>query len=143
MNSQSKLFVLREAPQTLLPKLFKAWKISHLVFEKDTDAYARERDETITRLAIEAGVEVVSKTGRTLYDPDELVKANGGHPTMSISQVEHVRSPFEIRKRRELTRPLGRLEDRGYPQAYRKTHVSSKSRRHSIEFQTATAATRS
>lgn len=29
--------------------------------------------------------------GRTLYDPEDLVKANGGRPTMSISQVEHVR----------------------------------------------------
>ena len=90
VNKKSKLFVVREAPQTVLSKLFKAWKISHLVFEKDTDAYARERDEDIMRQAREAGVEVIVKVGRTLYDPDELVKANGGKPTMSMSQVEHV-----------------------------------------------------
>ena len=72
-------------------KLFKAWKISHLVFEKDTDAYALERDKDVIKQAKEAGVEVIVKMGRTLYDPDELVKANGGKPTMSISQVEHVR----------------------------------------------------
>ena len=91
LNPKSKLFVLREAPQTLLVKLFKAWKISHLVFEKDTDAYALERDKDVIKQAKEAGVEVIVKMGRTLYDPDELVKANGGKPTMSISQVEHVR----------------------------------------------------
>lgn len=34
---------------------------------------------------------VVVRTGRTLYDPDELVKANGGKPTMSIMQVQQVR----------------------------------------------------
>ena len=90
LNSKSKLLVVREAPQTVLPKLFKAWQISHLVFEKDTDAYARDRDEKVTELAKEAGIKVVIKTGRTLYDPDELVKANGGKPTMSITQVEHV-----------------------------------------------------
>lgn len=61
------------------------------MFEKDTDAYARERDERVMQLAKEAGVQVIVKVGRTLYDPDELVKANGGKPTMSISQVEHVR----------------------------------------------------
>ena len=44
LNPKSKLFLIREAPQTLFPKLFKAWKITHLVFEKDTDAYARGRD---------------------------------------------------------------------------------------------------
>ena len=90
VNKQSKLFVIREAPQTVLVKMFKAWRITHLVFEKDTDAYARERDEDVIKQANAAGVEVVVKTGRTLYDPDELVKANGGKPTMSITQVEHV-----------------------------------------------------
>ena len=90
LNPKSKLFVLREAPQTVLVKLFKAWKISHLVFEKDTDAYARERDDDVVKQAKEAGVEVIVKMGRTLYDPDELVKANGGKPTMSITQVQHV-----------------------------------------------------
>ena len=91
LNPKSKLLVLREAPQTLLVKLFKAWNISHLIFEKDTDAYARERDEGVIRQAKDAGVEVIVKLGRTLYDPDELVKANGGKPTMSITQVQHVR----------------------------------------------------
>ena len=92
LNARSKLLVIREAPQTLLPKLFKAWKISHLVFEKDTDAYARGRDREVMKLAKDAGVEVVIKVGRTLYDPDELVKHNGGKPTMSITQVEQVGS---------------------------------------------------
>lgn len=82
----------------MLPKLFKAWKISHLVFEKDTDAYAQERDAKVMQLAKDAGVKVVVKVGRTLYDPDELVKANGGRPTMIITQVEHVRNlPSHLR----------------------------------------------
>ena len=92
LNPKSQLFVVREAPQTVLVKLFKAWRISHLVFEKDTDAYAKDRDREVMILAKEAGVEVITKVGRTLYDPDELVKANGGKPTMSITQVQHVRN---------------------------------------------------
>ncbi|KAF2249461.1 Cryptochrome/photolyase FAD-binding domain-containing protein [Trematosphaeria pertusa] len=88
LNPNSKLFVIRVAPQTLFSKLFREWQITHLVFEKDTDAYARERDDKVMELAKEAGVEVVVKTGRTLYDPDELVKHNKGKPTMSISQVQ-------------------------------------------------------
>lgn len=80
--------MIREAPQTLFPKLFKAWRITHLVFEKDTDAYARERDGEIIKIAKEAGVQVVVRYGRTLYDPDELVRQNHNKPTMSISQVQ-------------------------------------------------------
>jgi cryptochrome len=88
LNPKSKLLLIREAPQTLFPKLFKEWRITHLVFEKDTDAYARERDAKVMELAQQAGVHVIVKTGRTLYDPDELVKQNKGKPTMSISQVQ-------------------------------------------------------
>jgi cryptochrome len=87
LNEKSKLFLMREAPQTLFPKLFKAWEITHLVFEKDTDAYARDRDVTIMKAAEEAGVEVIVKSGRTLWDSDESVKKNQGKQTMSISQV--------------------------------------------------------
>ncbi|KAK1984816.1 DNA photolyase [Colletotrichum cereale] len=88
LNPRSKLFVLREGPQTLFPKLFKAWKVTHLVFEKDTDAYARERDEVVMRAAREAGVEVIVKSGRTLWDSDAVVARHGGKPTMSISQLQ-------------------------------------------------------
>lgn len=79
---------MREAPQTLFPKLFKAWKVTHLVFEKDTDAYARDRDAEVMKLAKEAGVQVIVRSGRTLWDSDELVAKNHGKPTMSISQVQ-------------------------------------------------------
>jgi cryptochrome len=87
LNKKSKLFVLREPAVTLLPKLWKAWKITHLVFEKDTDAYGRQRDEEVQRMAKEAGVEVIMKSGRTLWDSDEIVKKNGGKPTMSAAQL--------------------------------------------------------
>jgi len=90
LNPKSKLFVLREAPQTLLPKLFKAWGVTHLVFEKDTDGYARQRDQEIMRLAGACGVQVVTRYGRTLWDPDRVVAGNGGKPTMTIMQLQKV-----------------------------------------------------
>lgn len=88
LNPKSKLFVLREAPQTLLPKLFKAWNVTHLVFEKDTDAYARERDKVVVALAEKAGVKVITRYGRTLWDSDEVVAKHGGKPTMSTTQLQ-------------------------------------------------------
>jgi cryptochrome len=87
LNKKSKLFVLREPAVTLLPKLWKAWGITHLCYERDTDAYARERDDEVQRMAKEAGVEVVTRSGRTLWDSDEIVKKNGGKPTMSAHQL--------------------------------------------------------
>ncbi|KAI0901918.1 Cryptochrome/photolyase FAD-binding domain-containing protein [Annulohypoxylon nitens] len=101
INKKSKLFVLREAPQTLFPKLFKAWKVTHLVFEKDTDPYARERDKAVIALAEKAGVHVISQYGRTLWDSDEVVAKNGGKPTMSTAQLQAAG-----RKVGEIPRPL-------------------------------------
>jgi cryptochrome len=88
LNEKQKLHVIREAPQTVFPKLFRLWKVTHLFFEKDTDAYASDRDAEVTKLALDAGVKVVTKVGRTLYDPEELVKRNGGKPTMSMTQTQ-------------------------------------------------------
>lgn len=101
LNPKSKLFLLREAPQTLFPKLFKAWNVTHLVFEKDTDAYARERDSVVQEAAKKAGVEVIIHSGRTLWDSDLIVKAHSGKPTMSMSQLQAAGS-----KVGEIARPI-------------------------------------
>ncbi|KAI8966194.1 Cryptochrome/photolyase FAD-binding domain-containing protein [Daldinia sp. FL1419] len=101
LNPKSKLFILREAPQTLFPKLFKAWNVTHLVFEKDTDPHARARDRAVVALAEKAGVEVICRHGRTLWDSDEVVANNGGKPTMSITQLQ-----VAGRKVGEIPRPI-------------------------------------
>lgn len=88
LNPKQKLLIMREAPQTLFPKLLREWEITHVVFERDTDAYARDRDEEVRRICEGLGVEVLSRSGRTLWDSDEIVKANGGKPTMSITQLQ-------------------------------------------------------
>lgn len=90
LNPKSKLYLLREAPQTLLPKLFKSWKVTHLVFERDTDAYPRERDDVVTKAAKAAGVEVITKAGRTLWDSDQVVAKREGKPTMSMASIQAV-----------------------------------------------------
>ncbi|KAL6240750.1 hypothetical protein RBB50_012314 [Rhinocladiella similis] len=87
LNPKQKLHVVRAAPTRVVGPLLRKWKVDVLVFERDTDAYARMRDAEVTRIAEEAGVKVVSVSGRTLFDSDELVRANGGRPTMSMSQV--------------------------------------------------------
>lgn len=88
LNPRQKLWVVRESPMTVLPKLWKAWGVTHLVFEQDTDAYARERDEGVVKLAEKEGIEVIVRVGRTLFDPDALVRNNQGKPLTSMAQVE-------------------------------------------------------
>jgi cryptochrome len=87
LNAKQKLHVVRAAPGKVLPLLLKHWKIDALVFERDTDAYARIRDREVTEAAEELGVKVVSVPGRTLFDSEEVVEKNGGKPTMSMAQL--------------------------------------------------------
>lgn len=56
-----------------------------MVFEKDTDAYVRQRDEEVIKLAEDVGIEVVVRNGRNLFDPDEIVSKNNGEPTLSMN----------------------------------------------------------
>lgn len=58
------------------------------MFEKDTDSYARERDSVVQKAAEEAGVKVIIRSGRTLWDSDLVVQKHNGKPTMSITQLQ-------------------------------------------------------
>ncbi|KEF57981.1 cryptochrome [Exophiala aquamarina CBS 119918] len=87
LNPKQKLHVVRRAPGKVMVELLRRWKVDVLVFEKDTDAYARMRDDEVRAIAEGLGVKVVSLSGRTLFDSDEVVKMNGGKPTMSMNQL--------------------------------------------------------
>lgn len=87
INPKSKLHVVRGKPQTILPAVFKTWKITHLVFEKDPSAYGKIRDESIQALAKASGVEVLSVNGHTLYDPAELHKHHGKKPITTAAAL--------------------------------------------------------
>ncbi|KIW78215.1 hypothetical protein Z517_08048 [Fonsecaea pedrosoi CBS 271.37] len=89
LNARQKLFVVRAAagPARTLAALMRKWKIDVLVFEKDTDAYATRRDRDVVKVAEDMGVRVVSPSGRTLFDSEEVVRMNAGKPTMSMAQL--------------------------------------------------------
>lgn len=89
LNRSSRLVVLREAPLAALARVCKVWGVDVLVFEGDTDAYGKARDEEVKKAVEALGVKVVVvRGGRTLWDCEAVVKANGGRPTMSITQLQ-------------------------------------------------------
>ncbi|RVX70043.1 hypothetical protein B0A52_06215 [Exophiala mesophila] len=95
LNPKQKLHVVRRAPTQVMRQLLTKWKIDVLVFERDTDAYGRMRDDSITEIASSLGVKVVSMSGRTLFDSDLVVEKNGGKPTMSMKQLVEASSKID------------------------------------------------
>ncbi|EIW67847.1 hypothetical protein TREMEDRAFT_21150, partial [Tremella mesenterica DSM 1558] len=90
LNPRQKLHVCRGSPEEVLPVLWREWGITHIVWEKDANAYAKIRDECIKRLAKEKGVVVVDVPGRHLFDPDLVGRMNGGKPTMTLQQWQNI-----------------------------------------------------
>ncbi|WWC57893.1 uncharacterized protein I303_100428 [Kwoniella dejecticola CBS 10117] len=95
LNEHQKLWVFRGRPELIFRKLIKDWKVTHIAWEKDSNAYSKVRDEKIIALANELGVEVVATPGRHLYDPDEVIKANKGKPTMTLHQWQGITSKMK------------------------------------------------
>ena len=82
----SQLIVLRGSPEVELPRAMKAWKVQRLVFEVDTEEYAKARDAKIMALAQAQGVDVTTSWGHTLTNLDELLRRHpGGKPTTTYS----------------------------------------------------------
>ncbi|ORY87110.1 DNA photolyase [Protomyces lactucae-debilis] len=92
LTGSNGLLVLRGNPLNVLKQALQDWKITHLVFEQDTDTYALSRDTQVRAMAEKLGVKVVSKLGRTLWDPIELNKVHGGKPVMTLAAVQKLGS---------------------------------------------------
>lgn len=89
LNSKQKLHVVRGRPEQVLPILCKQWGITHVFWEKDSNAYAKIRDKKV-REVLGGMVEIVDVPGRHLFDPDLVVKGNKGKPTMTLNQWQKV-----------------------------------------------------
>jgi cryptochrome len=89
LNPKQKLHVVRGRPEQILPILVRQWGITHVVWEKDSNAYAKIRDQAV-REVLGDKVKIVDVPGRHLFDPDEVIKKNKGKPTMTLNQWQKV-----------------------------------------------------
>lgn len=90
LNTQ--LFVIRGNPKEKFPKLFNEWNVVLLTFEHDIEPYSVERDEVVMKLAAQNKVEVVKEFSLTVYNPELIVRKNGGSPPMTYQKFLSVAS---------------------------------------------------
>jgi cryptochrome len=74
----SRLIVLQGCPVDNLSRVMDEWSISRLAFEVEHDPYGLERDGKVRAAADSAGVEVVTRVGHTLVDPEAIQLLSGG-----------------------------------------------------------------
>ena len=89
--------MLQGNPKDELPRIFQDWDVQRLAYEVDIEPYAKTRDAEINGLAATAGVEVLTRCGHTLCDPEALLRRAGGTLTTTystfLSHFEKVRRP--------------------------------------------------
>jgi len=81
----SKLFVCMGNPETVIPTLVKVNKAGFLTYERQTEPHNVARDRKIKDALQNESVEVEAVLGHTLFNPDHLLKLNGGKPTLNMT----------------------------------------------------------
>eukprot|EP00123_Amoebidium_parasiticum_P009426 comp19463_c0_seq1/m.22646 comp19463_c0_seq1/g.22646 ORF comp19463_c0_seq1/g.22646 comp19463_c0_seq1/m.22646 type:complete len:545 (-) comp19463_c0_seq1:68-1702(-) len=88
----SRLIVYQGNPDAAWPDLIATHKIKRVVFESDTEPYAKQRDTKVEKMCSELGVQCVSVCGHTLYDPNEYLKTAGGTPPLTYQACVKIMS---------------------------------------------------
>lgn len=99
----SRLVVLRGEPEKVWKQVFEgkhSFKITNLVWERDTTPYARKRDQAISKLAAKHGVTVETFHGHTLLDIDEVMQQRGFKAPTNNRGVE------TLVKMRQIAKPI-------------------------------------
>merc|ERR1711976_761006 len=81
----SRLFVAEGEPSKIIKTLIKDWNVQAITFEDETEPYPQQRDIEIKKLCKQEGVEVITKQGHTLWNPEEILMKNSGTTPMTYS----------------------------------------------------------
>lgn len=92
----SRLYVVRGNPVEIFPELFREWNVSFLTFEHDIEPYSLKRDATVQEIAKNHGVKIHIEKSLTIYDPDEILRKNGGRPPLTYQKYGTLAATLKI-----------------------------------------------
>lgn len=91
----TRLFVVRGNPSDAFKRIFKEWNVVMLTFETDIEPYSIQRDEAITKLAQQHDIDVFQESSHTIYNPESILKKNGGAPPLTYQKFLSVASSLK------------------------------------------------
>ncbi|XP_013384752.1 cryptochrome-1 [Lingula anatina] len=80
-----RLYTFQGDPVEILQKLFDEWGVTKLTFEQDPEPPWQKRDIAVKKLCREKNIECIEKVSHTLYNPQDILKANGGSPPLTYA----------------------------------------------------------
>ncbi|KAK3593872.1 hypothetical protein CHS0354_011477 [Potamilus streckersoni] len=87
-----RLFVFHGKPKAIFTKIFEEWGVTKLTFEQDPEPVWKARDNEIKQLCYEKGVTCIECISHTLWDPKQIIEANGGCPPLTYEIFRQVTS---------------------------------------------------
>lgn len=73
-----RLYVFEGNPVDIFHRLWEEFSIKKICFEQDCEPIWRERDEKVAQFCQNSGIQCIEKVGHTLWDPKQVIEANGG-----------------------------------------------------------------
>ncbi|XP_039290665.1 cryptochrome-1 [Nilaparvata lugens] len=78
-----RLFVFKGSPVKIFEWMAKSLNMKTLCFEQDCEPIWAERDNAVKSFCDGAGVKWIEKVSHTLWNPKEVIEANGGVPPLT------------------------------------------------------------
>ncbi|XP_043218718.1 cryptochrome-1-like [Amphibalanus amphitrite] len=85
-----RLLTIRGKPTDALQLMRTEYGMTHLSFEQDCEPVWAPRDELVRAWCDEHAVEIIERISHTLWDPAEVIEANGGEPPLTFSMFHQV-----------------------------------------------------
>ncbi|KAG7302510.1 hypothetical protein JYU34_012424 [Plutella xylostella] len=84
-----RLLMVKGQPSTIIRRLWEEFGIRKLCFEQDCEPVWRERDDSVRRECSQTGIKCVQHVSHTLWEPDQVIRANGGIPPLTYQMFLH------------------------------------------------------
>lgn len=84
-----KLYILRGSPEYIFKRMWQELALQKICFEQDCEPIWQTRDNLVKGLCIELGITCVEKISHTLWDPQAIIKTNGGSPPLTYQMFLH------------------------------------------------------
>lgn len=85
----SGIWLLKGNPSDIFRKLHKNFGIHKICFEQDCEPIWKNRDENVKRTCKELGISVEERISHTLWNPKDVIKANGGYAPLTYEMMLH------------------------------------------------------
>ncbi|CAH3896630.1 unnamed protein product [Pieris brassicae] len=84
-----RLHMIKGKPDDVFRRLWEEFGITKLCYEQDCEPIWRERDESVRATCRQIGVECHQFVSHTLWDPDTVIRVNGGIPPLTYQMFLH------------------------------------------------------